>query len=82
METVNQETNAPTNKVAAATAAAAAWAIFISIGSLALQNLAPTWYSADTIAAISSGGPVILVFLAGWFTKDKPTVVITQEPQP
>lgn len=82
METVNQPTSQPTNKVAAATAGAAAWAIIVSVGSLALQNLAPSWYSADTIAAVSSGVPVLIVFAAGWFTKDKPTVIVTQEAKP
>ncbi|TPN44474.1 hypothetical protein FJ981_28165 [Mesorhizobium sp. B1-1-4] len=79
METINQPSSQPTNKVAAATAATAAWAIIVSIGSLLVQNLAPTWYSADAVAAISSGVPIILVFVAGWFTRDKPNVVVVQK---
>ena len=82
METINQASAQPTNKVAAATAATAAWAIIVSIGSLAVKNLAPSWYDPDTILAISSGVPTMIVFAAGWFTKDKPNVVVVQEPQP
>ena len=82
METIDQPSTQPTNKVAAATAATAAWAIIVSIGSLAVKNLAPGWYDPDTILAISSGVPVIIVFIAGWFTKDKPNVlVVTQDAQ-
>jgi hypothetical protein len=53
METINQPSRQPTNKVAAVTAATAAWAIIVSIGSLLVQNLAPTWYWADAVAALS-----------------------------
>lgn len=79
MEAINQPSAQPTNKVAAATAAAAAWAIIVSIGSLAVKNLAPSWYDPDTILAISTGVPTILVFAAGWVTKDKPNVVVVQQ---
>ena len=79
METINQTSSQPTNKVAAATAATAAWAIIVSVGSLAVKNLAPAWYDPDTILAISSGVPTMIVFAAGWFTKDKPNVVVVQE---
>lgn len=78
METINQPSPQPTNKVAAATAATAAWAIFVSIGSLALKNLYPEWYDPDMIIAVSSGVPTLIVFVAGWFTKDKPNVVVVQ----
>lgn len=81
METINQASAQPTNKVAAATAATAGWAIIVSIGSLAVKNLAPRWYDPDTILAISSGVPTMIVFLAGWFTKDKPNVIVTQDMQ-
>lgn len=78
METTNQPSSQPTNKVAAATAATSAWAIVVSIGSLAVKNLAPEWYDPDVIIAVSSGVPIIIVFVAGWFTKDKPNVVVQQ----
>ncbi len=78
METINQETSQPTNKVAAGTAALSLWAIIVSIGSLALQNMAPTWYSPDLIIAVSTGMPIVINFIAGWFTKDKPNVVVQQ----
>jgi len=78
METINQPSSQPTNKVAAATAATAGWAIIVSVGSLTLKNLYPAWYDPDMIIAVSSGVPTILVFLSGWFTKDKPNVVVVQ----
>lgn len=78
METINQPSPQPTNKVAAATAATAGWAIIVSVGSLALKNLYPAWYDPDMIIAVSSGVPTIIVFVAGWFTKDKPNVVVVQ----
>lgn len=74
--TVNQPTLNPTNKVLAATAATTAWGIFMGIGSLTLKNLAPGWYDPDVIIAISSGVPTLVVFAAGWFTKDKPNVIL------
>jgi len=76
METINQPSSQPTNKVAAATAATAVWSIIVSVGSLALQNLAPTWYSPDLIIAVASGVPTLIVFVVGWFTKDQPNVVV------
>lgn len=79
METINQTSAQPTNKVAAATAATAAWAIVVSIGSLIVKNDFPAWYDPDTILAISTGVPTVLVFVTGWFTKDKPNVVVVQK---
>jgi hypothetical protein len=74
--TINQPSGQPTNKVAMATAATAAWGIVVSIGSLTVKNLFPDWYDPDAVIAISSGVPVIIVFLAGWFTKDRPNVIV------
>jgi hypothetical protein len=76
MNTINQPSGQPTNKVAAATAALAAWGIIVSVGTLVLKNLAPDWYDPDMVIAISSGVPTIIAFAAGWFTKDKPNVVV------
>lgn len=76
METINQPSAQPTNKVAAATAATAAWGIIVSLGSLTVKNLYPEWYDPDTVIAISSGVPVLVVFLSGWFVRDKPNVVV------
>ena len=60
METINQPSSQPTNKVAAATAATAGWAIIVSVGSLVLKNEFPAWYDPDMIIAVSSGVPTIL----------------------
>lgn len=79
METINQPSSQPTNKVAAATAATAVWTIIVSTGSLALKNLAPAWYDPDVILAVSAGVPTLIVFVAGWFTKDGPNVVVVQK---
>lgn len=76
MTTINQPTSQPTNKVMAATAATTAWGIVMGIGSLMLKNLAPEWYDPDVVIAISSGVPTLVVFAAGWFTRDKPNVIV------
>lgn len=82
METINQPSNSPTNKVEAATAASAVWTIFVSIGALTLKNIFPAWYDPDLVLAVSTGVPTLLIFAAGWFRKDKATVVvITQEAE-
>ncbi|TRD03792.1 hypothetical protein FJV76_14235 [Mesorhizobium sp. WSM4303] len=78
MATVIQPSAQPTNKVAAGTAALAAWGIFVSIGSLTLKNLFPAWYDPDMIIAISAGVPTIVNFATGWFVKDAPNVVVQQ----
>jgi hypothetical protein len=83
METINQASAQPTNKVAAATAATAVWTIVVSIGSLILKNEFPSWYDPDTILAISAGVPTLIVFVAGWFTRDAANVVVvTKDTQP
>jgi len=79
METINQPSAQPTNKVAVATAATAAWTIVVSIGSLILKNEFPAWYDPDMILAVSAGVPTLIVFVAGWFTKDQPNVIVVQK---
>ncbi|MFK0688000.1 hypothetical protein ACFX5Q_07315 [Mesorhizobium sp. IMUNJ 23033] len=79
--TVTQPTNDPTNKTTAAAAALAAWGMTVSIGSLALKNLAPEWYDPDMIIAVSAGVPVLIQFVTSWFSKDKPNVIVTQEAE-
>lgn len=68
MGTVNQPTWNPTNKLNAATVAAAA----VSVVGLILRNLAPEWYDPDVLAAVL---PVV-VFAAGYLVKDKPNVEV------
>lgn len=77
--TINQPTMNPTNKLTASTAALAAWGVIMSIGGLALQNLYPTWYDADVMLQVSAGVPTIVGFLAGYFTRDKPNIVVVME---
>lgn len=66
MATINQPTLNPTNKLSAATVAAAA----VSVVGLVLRNLAPEWYDPDVLAAVL---PVV-VFATGYLIKDKPNV--------
>lgn len=77
--TINQPSNNPTNKLTAATAAAAAWSIVMSVGGLALKNLAPEWYDPEVLLKVSAAVPVVVVFVAGWFTRDRPNVVVVMQ---
>jgi hypothetical protein len=79
--TVTQPSNDPTNKVTAITAALAAWGIFMSVGGLFLKNMAPEYYDPQVMLDVSAGVPTCVAFLVGWVRKDKPNVIITQEPQ-
>lgn len=66
MPTVNQPTINPTNKLTAATVGAA----IISLGGLALRNLAPSWYDPEVLLTMSP----LVVFALGYVIKDKPNV--------
>lgn len=66
MQTVNQPSLNPTNKLTAATIAAAV----VSVSGLLVRNLAPEWYDAEVWAALLP----IVIFAAGWVVKDKPNV--------
>lgn len=66
--TVAQSSVNPTNKLSAATVAAAA----VSITGLALRNLAPGWYDPDVMTAVLP----IIVFATGWLVPDRPNVVV------
>lgn len=79
--TINQPSNNPTNKLTAATAAVTAWGIVMAIADLALQNLAPTWYDPKTMLLIANGVPTLVCFAAGWFTRDRPNVVVVMQDQ-
>jgi hypothetical protein len=73
--TINQPSKNPTNKLSAATIAAAA----VSVLGLALRNWAPGWYDPDVMAAML---PVI-VYATGWLVPDNPNIiVITQDQEP
>ena len=64
--TVSQPSANPTNKLTAATVAAALHSVF----GLVLRNLAPEWYEPDVMAATLP----ILVFAIGWLVPDSPNV--------
>lgn len=63
MTTVNQPTPMPTNKLTAATLGGA----LVSLASLALKNLAPSWYDPDVMLALA---PVV-TFILGYMVKDR-----------
>ena len=79
--TINQPSNNPTNKLTASTAALAAWGIVMSVGGLALKNLAPGWYDPEVMLTVSAGMPVVIGFAAGWVTRDRPNVVVVMQDQ-
>lgn len=64
MNTVNQPTANPTNKLTAATAAAA----LVSVVGLILKNVAPGWYDPDVLLNVTP----MIVFALGYIVKDKP----------
>lgn len=66
MSTVNQPSLNPTNKLTAATIAAAV----MSVSGLIVRNLASEWYDAEVWAALLP----LVIFAAGWVVKDKPNV--------
>lgn len=66
---VNQPSSQPTNKLTAATLAAA---LIPAIG-LIMRNLWPDWYDADVLM----GTTPVLVYLLGYLIKDEPNIVAT-----
>ena len=73
--TVNQPSANPTNKLSAATVAAA----LMGVVGLALKNLAPQWYDQDVLLGLLP----IVVYFSGWFISDAPNItVVTTDPQP
>ncbi|RWC87359.1 MAG: hypothetical protein EOS72_21725 [Mesorhizobium sp.] len=64
MATVTQPTIRPTNKLTAATIAAAA----VSVSGVFVRNLWPSWYDAETWATLLP----IAVFAVGYLVKDEP----------
>jgi hypothetical protein len=66
--TVNQASANPTNKLSAATVAAA----LMGLLGLALRNLAPQWYDQEVLVGLL---PVV-VYAAGWFIKDAPNITV------
>lgn len=73
METVNQPSANPTNKLTAATVAAAV----VSFSGLVVRNLWPTWYDAEVWAAMMP----LAVFAAGWFIRDRPNVPVEERAE-
>lgn len=70
---VTQPTVNPTNKLTAATLAAAV----MSISGLIVRNLAPEWYDVD----VWTNALPIVIFAVGWFVPDKPNVLVVLEDQ-
>lgn len=70
---VTQPTINPTNKLTAATIAAA----LVSFSGLVVRNLAPTWYDEAVWASLTP----LLIFVVGWFVPDQPNVVVVMEEQ-
>ncbi|MER9328200.1 hypothetical protein NKJ26_19575 [Mesorhizobium sp. M0152] len=64
MATVIQPTVRPTNKLTAATIAAAA----VSVSGVFVRNIWPSWYDAETWATLLP----IAVFAVGYLVKDAP----------
>lgn len=79
MDTINQPSANPTNKLTAATAAVAVWSIVYSIGGLFVRNLYPEWYDEPTMMTINTAVPTIVAFLAGYLTKDRPNIVVVMD---
>ena len=66
MDTINQPSSQPTNKLTAATLAAA----IIPAWGLIMRNLAPDWYDPELMLAMTP----IVVYLCGYLIKDEPNV--------
>lgn len=71
MDTIHQPSSQPTNKLTAATLAAA---IVPAVG-LFIRNLFPEWYDPEVIVGMTP----IFVFLFGYFVKDEPNVTVALE---
>ncbi|TPM38149.1 hypothetical protein [Mesorhizobium sp. B2-3-4] len=63
MATVTQPTIRPTNKLTAATIAAAA----VSVSGVVVRNLWPSWYDAETWATLLP----VAVFAVGYLVRDE-----------
>ena len=64
MATITQPTIRPTNKLTAATIAAA----LVSVSGVFVRNIWPSWYDAETWATLLP----IVVFAVGYLVKDEP----------
>lgn len=64
MRPINQPTLNPTRKLTAATVGAA----LVSVAGLVLRNLAPDWYDAEVMMAVTP----IVVFGLGYLIRDLP----------
>lgn len=73
MDTIHQPSSQPTNKLTAATLAAA----LVPAAGLILRNVFPEWYDPDVMVGMTP----IFVFLLGYLVKDAPNIVVTMEPK-
>ena len=69
--TIHQPGKNPTNKLTAATLSGAV----MSVVGLVLKNMAPEWYDAEVILALT---PIVL-FAVGWFVPDAPNQIVIVE---
>ena len=69
-DTIYQPSSQPTNKLTAATLAAA----LVPATGLILRNVFPDWYDPDVMIGMTP----IMVYLFGYFIKDEPNVVLAQ----
>lgn len=70
MDAVNQPSSQPTNKLTAATLAAAIMPAF----GLVLHNLWPQWYDPEVVMGMTP----VLVYLLGYLIKDAPNITVIQ----
>lgn len=80
-DTINQPSINPTRKLTAATVAVAVWGATFNIAGLALKNLYPEWYDPETMLSVNSAVTTAAAFIAGWFVKDRPNVVIVESEE-
>ena len=79
METINQPSINPTRKLTAATVAVAVWGAAFNIIGLTLKNLYPEWYDPEIMLSVNNAVSTAAAFIAGWWIKDNPNVVVVTE---
>jgi hypothetical protein len=77
--TINQPSVNPTRKLTAATVAVAVWGAAFNIIGLALKNLYPEWYDPEILLSVNNAVVTAAGFIAGWYVKDNPNVVVMVE---
>lgn len=78
---VNQPSANPTNKLTASVVGASVWGTAMLLVGLVLKNEAPGWYDPEVLASVTLTGSTVASFVAGWFTPDRPNVVVITQDQ-